>query len=342
MDNKIEMYKEMVLKGEKLEKEQAMELLTVDLDELCKAADEIRKAFCDNKFDMCTIINGKSGRCSENCKYCAQAACHKTEVENYPLLSTEEILEDAKKIESQGVRRYSIVTSGKRLNAAEVDQMCECIKKLREETNLHVCGSFGLLDKEAFGKLKEAGLTRVHNNLETSRRYFPDVCTTHTFDDKIAAITAAKEAGLEVCSGGIMGIGETMEDRIDMALEVRRLGVHSVPVNMLNAIPGTPYENEPRLTTDEMRRIVAVYRFLLPDAFIRLAGGRGLMEDKGRGCMESGANAAISGDMLTTSGITVKTDFQLLVILSSFPFHSNHEEKGLSTTPSFFVYDFIR
>lgn len=138
MDNKIEMYKEMVLKGEKLEKEQAMELLTVDLDELCKAADEIRKAFCDNKFDMCTIINGKSGRCSENCKYCAQAACHKTEVENYPLLSTEEILEDAKKIESQGVRRYSIVTSGKRLNAAEVDQMCECIKKLREETNLHV------------------------------------------------------------------------------------------------------------------------------------------------------------------------------------------------------------
>ena len=261
MDNKIEMYKEMVLKGEKLEKEQAMELLTVDLDELCKAADEIRKAFCDNKFDMCTIINGKSGRCSENCKYCAQAACHKTEVENYPLLSTEEILEDAKKIESQGVRRYSIVTSGKRLNAAEVDQMCECIKKLREETNLHVCGSFGLLDKEAFGKLKEAGLTRVHNNLETSRRYFPDVCTTHTFDDKIAAITAAKEAGLEVCSGGIMGIGETMED---------------------------------------------------PDAFIRLAGGRGLMEDKGRGCMESGANAAISGDMLTTSGITVKTDFQLL------------------------------
>ena len=221
-------------------------------------------------------------------------------------------MEDAKKIESQGVRRYSIVTSGKRLNAAEVDQMCECIKKLREETNLHVCGSFGLLDKEAFSKLKEAGLTRVHNNLETSRRYFPDVCTTHTFDDKIAAITAAKEAGLEVCSGGIMGIGETMEDRIDMALEVRRLGVHSVPVNMLNAIPGTPYENEPRLTTDEMRRIVAVYRFLLPDAFIRLAGGRGLMEDKGRGCMESGANAAISGDMLTTSGITVKTDFQLL------------------------------
>lgn len=311
MDNKIEMYKEMVLKGEKLEKEQAMELLTVDLDELCKAADEIRKAFCDNKFDMCTIINGKSGRCSENCKYCAQAACHKTEVENYTAFHGRDFGR-CKKIESQGVRRYSIVTSGKRLNAAEVDQMCECIKKLREETNLHVCGSFGLLDKEAFGKLKEAGLTRVHNNLETSRRYFPDVCTTHTFDDKIAAITAAKEAGLEVCSGGIMGIGETMEDRIDMALEVRRLGVHSVPVNMLNAIPGTPYENEPRLTTDEMRRIVAVYRFLLPDAFIRLAGGRGLMEDKGRGCMESGANAAISGDMLTTSGITVKTDFQLL------------------------------
>ena len=213
-----------VLAGHEISKSDAILLVDADIVWLKRAADLIREHFCGNKFDLCSIINGKSGRCSENCKYCAQAACHKTEVENYPLLSKEEILEDAKKIESQGVRRYSIVTSGKRLNAAEVDQMCECIKKLREETNLHVCGSFGLLDKEAFSKLKEAGLTRVHNNLETSRRYFPDVCTTHTFDDKIAAITAAKEAGLEVCSGGIMGIGETMEDRIDMALEVRRLG----------------------------------------------------------------------------------------------------------------------
>lgn len=312
MDQTIETYKNKVLAGEQLTKEQAMELVQADLEELCQAADEIRRAFCDNQFDVCTIINGKSGRCSENCKYCAQAACHKTNVEQYPLLSTEEILEDAKKIESQGVRRYSIVTSGKRLNAEEVDQMCECVKKICEETNLHVCGSFGLLDKESFAKLKEAGMTRVHNNLETSRRHFPDVCTTHTFDDKIAAIRAAKEAGMEVCSGGIMGIGETMEDRIDMALEIRKLEVQSVPVNMLNAIAGTPYENQPCLTTDEMRRIVAIYRFLLPDAFIRLAGGRGLMEDKGRGCMEAGANAAISGDMLTTSGITVKTDLELL------------------------------
>lgn len=312
MDEIVNLYKNKVLAGERLDKQQALELAKCDLDSICQAANEIRQFFCQNQFDLCTIINGKSGRCSENCKYCAQAACHKTKIESHALLSPEVILEDAKKLESQGIRRYSIVTSGRNLTEAEVEQMCECIEKIVSETSLHVCGSFGLLDKSAFVKLKQAGLSRVHNNLETSRRYFPEVCTTHTWEDKIATIQMAKEAGLEVCSGGIMGIGETMEDRIDMALEIRNLGVHSVPVNMLNAIPGTPYEKKPPLTEDEMRRIVAVYRFLLPDAFIRLAGGRGLMADKGRSCMESGANAAISGDMLTTAGISIETDYELL------------------------------
>ena len=152
----------------------------------------------------------------------------------------------------------------------------------------------------------------MHNNLETSRNHFPEICTTHTFDDKVAAIRAAQAAGLTVCSGGIMGMGETKEDRIDMALTLRELGIGSVPVNLLNPIPGTPLERQKPLTADDMRRIVAVYRFLLPDAFIRLAGGRGLLADKGKGCFQSGANAAITGDMLTTAGITVETDKELL------------------------------
>lgn len=301
-----------VMQGRQVTKEEALWLYEQPLEKLCGTADAIRRHFCSNGFDICTIINGKSGRCSENCRFCAQSAHNHTTVQEYPLLSQEEILAQAKTQASQGVLRYSIVTSGKKLSDQEVDQMCQAVRRIRQETDLSVCVSFGLLAKEQFQRLREAGVSRVHNNLETSRRNFPNICTTHTFEDKINAIRAAKEAGLSVCSGGIMGLGETMEDRIEMALTLRELGVKSVPVNFINPIPGTPMEQNERITGEEARRIVAVYRFLLPQAAIRLAGGRGLLADKGRGCFQSGANAAISGDMLTTAGITVQTDLELL------------------------------
>lgn len=308
----VESLKNEVLNGKKITKEEALFIAGENLEEICSAADEIREKFCSNGFDLCTIINGKSGRCSENCKYCAQAGCYKTKIESYPLLDTDTIVKDAKRNAEQGVLRYSIVTSGRSLNDEEVDRACESIRAIRKETDIAVCVSFGLLNEEQFRKLKEAGVSRIHNNLETSRRYFPNVCSTHTYDEKIQTIKAAQRAGLKVCSGGIMGIGETMEDRIDMVLEQRELGVKSIPVNMLNPIKGTPYENNQILSQDEMRRIVAVFRFIVPDASIRLAGGRGLMEDKGVSIFKSGANAAISGDMLTTSGITVKKDMDIL------------------------------
>ena len=308
----VESLKNEVLDGKKITKEEALFIAGENLEEICSAADEIREKFCSNGFDLCTIINGKSGRCSENCKYCAQAGCYKTKIESYPLLDTDTIVKDAKHNAEQGVLRYSIVTSGRSLNDEEVDRACESIRAIRKETDIAVCVSFGLLNEEQFRKLKEAGVSRIHNNLETSRRYFPNVCSTHTYDEKIQTIKAAQRAGLKVCSGGIMGIGETMEDRIDMVLEQRELGVKSIPVNMLNPIKGTPYENNQILSQDEMRRIVAVFRFIVPDASIRLAGGRGLMEDKGVSIFKSGANAAISGDMLTTSGITVKKDMDIL------------------------------
>lgn len=301
-----------VLQGRQISREEALWLYQQPLEALCRKADEIRAHFCSNGFDICTIINGKSGRCSENCRFCAQSAHNHTGAEAYPLLPNEEILAQAKANDAQGVLRYSIVTSGKRLSDEEVERMCHAVRQIRKETNIAVCISFGLLNEIQYRKLKEAGVTRVHNNLETSRRNFPNVCTTHTFDDKINAIRAAQAAGLSVCSGGIMGLGETVEDRIDMALTLRELGIRSVPVNMLNPIPGTPLEHNEKLTAEDMCRIVAVYRFLLPDASIRLAGGRGLLEDKGKSCFRSGANAAISGDMLTTAGITVATDMELL------------------------------
>lgn len=313
--NYSELLKQKIFDGEQITKQEAIELYKQPLSELCPNADEIRRHFCSNSFDICTIINGKSGHCSENCRFCAQSAHNHTDAAEYPLLSTEEIVEQAKINDKQGVLRYSIVTSGKRLPDAEVDKMCEAVREIKKQTGISVCISFGLLNEEQYRKLKDSGVSRVHNNLETSRRNFPNICTTHTFDDKLNAIRAAQAAGLSVCSGGIMGLGETPEDRIDMALTLRELGIKSVPVNMLNPIPGTPMEQNKKLTSDDMRRIVAVYRFILPDASIRLAGGRGLLEDKGKGCFLSGANAAISGDMLTTAGITVKTDMELLTKL---------------------------
>ncbi len=310
---KVKELKEKVLNGKLIGKEEALFLAKeAPLKELTEAANEIRKHFCEDKFDICTIINGKSGKCSENCKFCAQSSFYDTHIKEYSLLNSKAIVKEAKYNDERGVLRFSIVTSGRKLSDKEIDSVCESIKEINKNTSVSVCGSFGLLSEEQYKKLKEAGLTRVHNNLETSRKNFKNICTTHTFDEKVQAIKNAKNAGLNICSGGIMGLGETMEDRIDMALELRELGVLSIPVNILNPIKGTPFENNKLLTNDEICRIVAVYRFLIPRGAIRLAGGRGLLVDKGESCFLSGANAAISGDMLTTSGITIKEDMNLL------------------------------
>ena len=305
--------KDKILRGKWIGREEALRLAEEPLEELRQAADEIRRKVCGNGFDLCTIVNAKCGRCSEDCRYCAQSAHYRTACEeSYPLLSTQELLEDARRNAQQGVLRYSMVTSGRRLSEEEVEQACESIRRIRAEVPIEVCVSFGLLDEVQFRKIKAAGASRVHCNLESSARYFPSVCTTHTYEEKIRTLQEAKRAGLSICSGGILGLGETMEDRIDMVLTARELGVKSIPVNLLNPIPGTPYENRVPLDNEEACRCVALFRFLIPDASIRLAGGRGLLGDKGEACFLSGANAAISGDMLTTAGITVETDMELL------------------------------
>lgn len=305
--------KQKVYAGGSVTRDEALALADEPLDDLTAAADEIREKMCGNRFDLCTIVNGKCGRCPEDCKYCAQSVHYHTACQDtYPLLATEVLLEGARRNQEQGVLRYSIVTSGKRLSDAEVEQVCGSIREIRRQIGIEVCVSFGFLDEEQFQKIKAAGASRVHCNLETSRNYFPQVCTTHTYDEKVAVLRAAKNAGLSICSGGIMGLGETMEDRIDMALALRDLGVKSVPVNLLNPIKGTPYERNRILSNDELCRIVAVFRFIIPDGDIRLAGGRGLVGDKGAKCFKSGANAAISGDMLTTAGVTVATDMALV------------------------------
>lgn len=309
--------------GKKLTAEELMELSEAPLDELKKAADDLRREFCTDGFDLCTIINGKSGRCSENCKYCAQSSCYEAKVEEYPLLPLEEIVEEACSNQEKGVIRFSVVTSGRRLSDEEVEYLCHAYQKAGERCGISLCASHGLLTEQQFRKLKEAGVSRYHNNLETSRRFFPQICTTHTYDQKIHAIHLAQKAGMSVCSGGIIGMGESMRDRIDLALELRELGIRSVPVNILNPIAGTPLENQKILEKEEVERTIALFRFALPEASIRLAGGRGLLPDKGRGAFCSGANAAISGDMLTTAGISIETDLKMLKELGFRPEKQN-------------------
>lgn len=317
----IEEQKAKVLRGEELSREEAQKLWEEPLDALCCAANEIRQHVCGNAFDLCTILNAKSGRCSEDCKYCAQSAHYHTECEGYPLLSSEVMKRAAKHHAEQGIPRFSLVTSGRSLSDAEVEAVCQAVLAMQETVPIRLCGSFGLLRGEQCKKLLASGLSRLHNNLETSERNFSKLCTTHSYQDKISAIQVAKEAGMTICSGGIFGIGETREDRMDMAFALKDLGVKSVPMNLLTPVKGTPYEGRTPLQSEEFRRIVAIYRFLLPDAFLRLAGGRGLLEDKGRACFLSGANAAITGDMLTTSGISVERD---LAMIHELGFEVNH------------------
>ena len=264
-----------VINGGTLSREEAILLSSAQLEPLCEAADQIRRHFCGNAFDMCSIINGKSGKCPEDCKYCAQSSHYSADTAVYPLLSTDEILREAKANAADGILRFSIVTSGKRLSDQEVEQVCDSFRKIRETCGISLCASMGLLSQKQFKMLKSAGVVRYHNNLETSRRFFPHICTTHTYEDKIQAIRDARESGLTVCSGGIIGLGETMEDRIDMALTLRDLQIRSVPINVLNPIPGTPLEHNAPLPEDEVCRTAAIFRFLLPDSILRMAGGRG-------------------------------------------------------------------
>lgn len=312
MSSIIQQMKARVLAGEILTKQDALILYEQPLEELTTAANQIREHFCSNAFDICTIVNAKSGRCSEDCKFCAQSAYYKTQVDEYSVLSDNELVEQAKYNDERGVMRYSLVTSGKKATTQELNSICHSIKEIKKQTKIDICVSLGLLNQEQFAQLENVGITRVHNNLETSRKNFTNVCTTHTYDEKIDAIKAAQAAGLTVCSGGIMGLGESIEDRIDMIIDIRDLGVRSIPINFINPIPGTPFANNPVLTNDDACRAVAICRFLVPDAFIRLAGGRGLLSDKGYRCFCSGANAAISGDMLTTSGTTIESDMKMI------------------------------
>ena len=304
---------EEIINGRRLNREDDLAFfMEEDLDSLCRGADEIRRRLRGDRADLCSIINGRSGRCGEDCKFCAQSSCHNAKINEYPFLEPEEILEDCRRHERQGVGRYSVVTAGRALNGREMDLALRAYRSMKENCKIELCASHGLLSQEDFYRLAEAGISRYHANIETSRRNFPNICTTHTYDDKLEVIRRARNAGLAVCSGGIIGMGETWEDRVDMAFSLYEMEIKSIPINILQPIPGTPFGTLPPLSEDEILRTIAMFRYINPDAEVRLAAGRNSMEHSGKKVFTAGANAAITGDMLTTSGNNIADDMAML------------------------------
>ena len=304
---------EEIIKGRRLNRDEDLGwLLEAELSELQAGAFLLQKHFRGNHIDLCTIVNGRSGRCSENCKYCAQSAYHHTGVEEYPLMSKEELFRHAKANQEGGANRFSIVTSGRALSGKEFETVLEAYKEMNDALSIHLCASHGILTEEQLQKLYEAGVRQYHHNIETSKRYFPEICTSHTYDDRIKTIKLAQKAGLNVCSGGIIGMGETWADRIDMAISLSELNIKSIPINSLMAIPGTKLEGMPPLSGDDILRTIALFRFINPEADIRMAAGRKLMPENGATAFKAGASASITGNMLTTSGTTMKDDLEIL------------------------------
>ena len=286
--------------------------LTAPMKEIQEGAHNLQEHFCGKHIDFCTIINGRSGRCGEDCKYCAQSARHKTGIDEYEFLPVEEIVKNARENEAAGVNRFSIVTSGRSLSGKEFDRAIEAYKEMKKTLKIELCASHGILTREQFKRLFAAGVTSYHHNIETSRRFFPKICTTHTYDDRIKTIHIAQEEGFCVCSGGIIGMGETWEDRLDMAISLAELNIMSIPINALMPIKGTALEGREPLSGEDILRTVAFFRFINPEANIRLAAGRKLLPQNGATAFLSGASASITGNMLTTSGTTVKDDMELI------------------------------
>jgi biotin synthase len=303
-----------IIGGRRITREDDLNMfLTCDLKELCQGADKIRESFVGEKVDLCSIINGRSGRCPEDCKYCAQSAHNHTACEIYDFLPEEKILEACKMNESEGVNRFAIVTAGRALSGEEFEKAIHAYETMKKECKIDLCASMGFLTKEQLHRLHEAGVTSYHHNIETSRRNFPNICTTHTYDMKIETLKMVKEEGMCACSGGIIGMGETWEDRLDMAISLAELGIDSIPINALMPIKGTPLENQEQLTEDDILRTIAFFRYINPDANIRLAAGRALLTNDGETAFESGASATITGNMLTTVACaTIRSDRKML------------------------------
>jgi len=297
-----------VISGQPLSKDEAYAVYTAPLESISMGAQKITAHFFHDALEFCSISNGKSGRCTEDCKFCAQSRLFKTGVNEGPMKSAQTFFEEAQYNSERGVHRFSVVTAGVRLSPKEVQNLAAAYARISRELNISCCGSLGLLDEESLRILQKSGMRRYHCNIETSPKFFDKICSTHSFSEKISTIQTAKRLGLEICSGCILGMGESIEDRIDIALTLHDLEVDSVPINILNPIKGTPLEDRPVMSEEEVKRSIGMFRFVLPRAVLRLAGGRLLFASYFSSLYQYGINAVITGDMLTTQGISIQKD----------------------------------
>lgn len=303
-----------IIEGKRLDKSDDLTFFeSCNAKDLYKGADLIREHFIGDKIDFCSIVNGRSGHCSEDCKYCAQSAHYNTNCKTYNFLPQDEIIAACKLNEHEGVDRFSIVTAGHALTGEEFAQALKAYKRMQKECNIELCASMGFLTNEQLKALFDAGVKTYHHNIETSRRFFPNICTTHTYDSKLKTFDDIKAVGMKICSGGIIGMGETFEDRIDMALDLYEAKADSIPLNILMPIKGTPLENQPALSEEEILRTISLFRYINPTAQIRLAAGRARLKNDGELAFKAGASATITGNMLTTvSSSTIQSDKMLI------------------------------
>ena len=297
---------------------EAVELLNLDdrneIEALFRRASEIREKNFKNSVSACSIINARCGGCSEDCAFCAQSQHSSAEVDYYSLISSDAMYKIAEESEKNGANRVGIVTSGRSVKeGTELDAICETVEKISSGLSIDSCASLGLLDEKLLKTLKDAGLKRYHNNLETARSYFPEICGTRSYDDQIKTIESAKAVGLEVCCGGIFGLGESLEQRVELLETIRSLDIDSVPLNFLNPIPGTKLEGSKNLTPEDCLKIIAVARLMMPDKSIRVCGGREVnLKDNQGDIFKAGADSLMIGGYLVTPGNRVDIDKKMI------------------------------
>ncbi|MCP4649017.1 MAG: biotin synthase BioB [PVC group bacterium] len=293
-------------------KEEWQALIDISLPELIAQADKVRKQYISSKMELCSIINAKSGVCGEDCKFCAQSSHYSTDISTFSLEKEDKIIQEAQKAKDIGAGRFGIVTSGNRLSDQEICQLSTVIKRIRSEIGIDVCASLGALKRSDFETLKKAGLSRYHHNIETSRRFYPQVVSTHNYEERINTVKAAKETGLDICSGGIIGMGESWQDRIEMACTLKELDVDSVPLNILVPIKGTPFETVSPISCSDVIRTICIFRIILKDKTIKIAAGReAILKDFQAAGFMAGANGMLIGGYLTIKGRDVQADQQL-------------------------------
>jgi biotin synthase len=316
MSEFIEQYVQEALLKEGISPSASRELLKTEdnlLPLLFHGACRIRDQFNGKEIKLCAIVNAKCGRCPEDCSFCAQSTHHKTRIETYPLMAPKEILQRAREAAAMGAKHFSIVTSGTSVEGKDLKRVVETLFLLKKETDLYLCGSLGIITRDTADHLKESGLSRYHHNLETAPSFFSEICTTHAYEDDLNTLIHAKKAGLEVCSGGIFGLGESPEQRLELAYTLKQADIDSVALNFLNPVPGTPLQKAKPLRPLEILKSVALFRFILPRKDIRICGGREYgLRDLHPLVLWAGANGIMIGDYLTTKGRDYRADLQMI------------------------------